>query len=428
MRRKIILFPLLVVGFVLLAAFRWGGDGQDRKLKTSPIVRGPLRMTVETTGSVSPLVSVNVGCEVSGTVGELHADFNSVVKKGQVLARLKPEMFEADLAQARANVLAAQAERRGAEVELHRWERQVERLKTLREKSNAAADEEVRTAQENAAAATAKLAAAEAAIKQADAVRDLAQTKLDRSVIFAPMDGIVLSRLIDVGQTVVAALTTPMLFVLAPDLDRMQVNANVSESDIGRVRVGQSATFTVDAYVDQSFSGRVVQVRNNPTTIQNVVTYVVVIEVDNRARLLKPGMTANVTIEVARRDAAAKVANAALRFRPPVLPEQFAALTAELKWPALSDDPPASSPTPLSDARAPEPPAVLPRTRSVLWQFSDGRWTPVPVVLGITDNRETEVVAGIEPGQTCVVGLQGDAGGFSLKQALNLASPENRRL
>src|SRR5262249_60776218 len=157
--------------------------------------------------------------------------------------------------------------------------------------------------------------------------------------------GLGLSRLVDIGQVVAAALTSPVLFIMAPNLNRMQVNANVSESGIGRIRNGQAATFSVDAYPDRRFSGEVVQVRNNPTTIQGVVSYVVVIEVDNRALMLKPGMTANVVIEVASRKDVVKVANAALRFKPPITPEQFTSLTADLKWPVV-DDAPAAATTP----------------------------------------------------------------------------------
>lgn len=415
----------LVAGGGYAAKRYWGGNGQIQ-VKTVAVTHGPLRMTVETTGTVTPLVSVNVGCEVSGTVGEWLADFNSQVKKGEVLAKLRPELFEADLAQAEANVLQAQAQADGARWEVSKAKRQLEKVQRLEERK-AATSEEVSVAKEFLGGSEAKLKAYEASILQAKALRDLAKTKLERSVIYAPMDGIVLSRLVDVGQTVAAALTSPVLFVMAPDLDKMQVDANVSESDIGRVRVGQTSTFTVDAYPDREFTGVVAQVRNNPTTIQGVVTYTVVIDVDNKARLLKPGMTANVTIEVARRDNVVKVANSALRFRPPVPPEQLAVLTANLTWPATkSGDPPAPSQSPASSDGADG--ALLPRMQQVLWTYATGKWKPVPVVLGITDNRETEVLSGLDSGGSVVISVQAPEQGFSFKEALKNAAPTNRSL
>jgi HlyD family secretion protein len=426
MRRVVIVLVILGVAAGGWAANRYLHSGENLQIKTTQLVRGPLRMTVETTGTVSPLVSVSVGCEVSGTVGELNADFNTIVKKDQILARLRPELFEADLAQSQANVLSARAQATAAEVSVATATRQYEKVKRLAERKAANA-EEVAVAKEALDAAQARLAAAQAAVKQAEAVRDLAQTKLDRSVIYAPMDGIVLSRLVDVGTTVAAALTSPVLFIMAPDLDRMQVHANVSESDIGRVRKGQSAAFTVDAYPQRHFSGEVVQVRNNPTTIQGVVSYVVVIEVDNRARLLKPGMTANVVIEVANRSDVLKVANAALRFKPPITPEQFTALTADLKWPG-ADDGPAASPAPEVTEDGSALASVLPRVQSVLWTYDGRNWRPVPVVLGITDNRETEVLSGPGADFSCVISAQNVGGSYSFSKALQQSTPGNRSL
>lgn len=424
--RRLILLVVFVGGLSAggYYAYRHFSASAEPIVRTTPVTRGSLRMTVETTGSVTPLISVNVGCEVSGTVGELLADYNSDVKKDAVLARLKPELFEAELSQAQANVAAAQANARLAAVEIATRKRQYERLLKLQQTKNAAA-EEVAAGREALDAAEARFAAAEASVKQAEAVRDLAQTKLDRSVIYAPMDGIVLSRLVDVGQTVAAALTSPVLFVMAPDLDRMQVHANVSEADIGRVRNDQPCTFTVDAYPGREFAGTVVQVRNNPETRQGVVTYTVVIEVDNRAMLLKPGMTANVTIEVARRDNVPKISNAALRFRPPLTPEEISSLTENLTWPAA--DPPAAATRPASGG-IPGHDDVLPRTPSVLWSYENKRWKPVPVLLGITDNRETEVLGGLDSGDAAVISVQMPAAGFDFKEALRQATPQNRTI
>ncbi|MFO0973932.1 MAG: efflux RND transporter periplasmic adaptor subunit [Phycisphaerae bacterium] len=427
-------FAWLIVLAVVVAAGVWGyrtvSGGARMSVKTVSMARGALRMTVETTGGVQPLITVNVGCEVSGTVGELMADFNSIVKKGQPLARLRPELFEADLKQSEANVLAAKAQVNAGDVEVSRARRQVKRLEDMAKRS-AAAPEEVATADENLRAAVARLDGFKASLLQAEAARDLNRTKLDRSIIYAPMDGIILQRLVDVGQTVAVVMISPVLFVMAPDLDRTQVHANVSESDIGNVRIGQSAQFTVDAYPQREFSGTLTQVRNNPTTIQGVVTYTVVIDVDNRERLLKPGMTANVVIEVARRDQALKVANAALRFRPPLSAEALAELTGNLSWPKPSDDPPAASQAPGDDAptgQAAPASKTLPRVQGLVWQYTSGQWTPVPVLLGITDNRETEVLAGGSVGLNCVQSVQMSGGAAGLKEALKLANPEGRSL
>jgi len=420
---------LIVAGVIAggaYAAKRYLGRSNAPQIKTVTVTRGPLRMTVETTGTVTPLISVNVGCEVSGTVGEWLATFNSKVKKGEVLARLRPELFESDLAAAEAAVAIAQAQSEAAAVEVAKSKRQLEKVERLVERK-AATSEELSVGREVLRAAEARLKSAQASIKQAEATRDLAKIKLERSVIYAPMDGIVLSRLVDVGQTVAAALTSPVLFIMAPDLDKMQVDANVSESDIGRVRVGQESTFTVDAYPEREFVGTVAQVRNNPTTIQGVVTYTVVIDVDNRTRLLKPGMTANVTIQVASRENVVKVANSALRFRPPLTPDELTAATSDIQWPAAaSTDPPAASQSPGSTAAADA--ELLPRTQQVLWVLNGASWRPVPVVLGITDNRETEVLAGLDVGQQCVIAVQAPEPGFSFKEALKNAAPTNRSL
>lgn len=427
MRRFFILLIVVCIGVGGWGASRYFRGGDSYQVKSTQLSRGPLQMTVETTGTVSPLISVNVGCEVSGTVGELNADFNTQVKKGQILARLRPELFEAELAQASASLKSAKAQESAATVEVAKFKRQYEKVQRLAERK-AANSEEVAVGKEFLEAAIARLDAAKATVSQAEATRDLAQTKLDRSVIYAPMDGIVLSRLVDIGQTIAAVMMSPVVFVMAPNLDRMQVNANVSESDIGRVRQGQAAEFSVDAYPDRRFKGEVVQVRNNPSTIQGVVSYVVVIEVDNRSLLLKPGMTANVVVSVASRDDVVKVSNAALRFKPPLTPEQFTALTGDLKWPEVAGDAPAASTSPTTTPGGSTSANALPRTKAILWSFDGRNWRPVPVILGITDNRETEVLAGASADQKCVISAQAVTQGFNLKEALQNTAPGNRSL
>jgi HlyD family secretion protein len=297
-------------------AFYLSGDANAAPtFVTAPVTRGPIVDTVSATGTLQAVTSVQVGTQVSGTVLALGADFNSIVKQGQVLARLDPSLFLAQIEQARANLTRAEADVERLQVLLTDARIKLERARELWRKELLpkteldAADVAVRSAEAQIRSADAQVAQARAALQQSD-------VNLDHSVITAPIAGIVISRNIDVGQTVAASMQAPTLFVLAGDLARMQVVANLDESDIGRIAAGQPVTFTVDAYPEDTFRGVVAQVRLQPLTVQNVVTYATLIDAPNPELRLKPGMTANVTIEVARRDDVIRVANAALRFRP----------------------------------------------------------------------------------------------------------------
>ena len=279
------------------------GDG-DEKYRTEPVTRGPVVATVTATGSVSAVTTVQVGSQVSGSIAQLHADFNSKVRRGQLLAELDPTSFEAQVEQRRADVVRTEVEAKNAEATY-------ERAKRL-----AAAGLEAKAELDSAKYA---YEAAAAQVVQSRASLSQAQTNLRNTKIVSPIDGVVVDRQFDVGQTVAASFQAPTLFTIAQDLTKMQILADVDQADIGRIAVAQPARFTVDAYPEEEFRGEIAEIRLNATTNQNVVTYPVVIVVPNPGERLRPKMTANVTIEVARANNVLRVANAALRFRP--LPE-----------------------------------------------------------------------------------------------------------
>jgi HlyD family secretion protein len=313
----------VLVTLILLAAFGGGGYAfykyRNKKpapsVTTATVTRGDIADRVGATGTLQAVTTVQVGTQVSGTIQQLNADFNSLVKKGQVLARLDPSLFQTQIEQARANLLRSEADVERLRVELDDAKTKLRRAtelsgRQLLPKSDLdAAEVAVRSAE-------AQLRSAEAQVAQAQASLNQNQVNLEHTVIEAPIDGLVISRNVDVGQTVAASMQAPTLYILAADLTKMQVLANLDESDVGRIRPGQSVTFRVDAYPGEEFHGTVAQVRLQPIIQQNVVTYATVIDVPNPELKLKPGMTANVNVEIARRSAVLRIPNTALRFRP----------------------------------------------------------------------------------------------------------------
>jgi HlyD family secretion protein len=292
------------------------GQEDKPRFETARVDRADIVSRVTATGALSALVTVQVGAQVTGRVKEIHADFNSKVKKGELIAVLDAASYEAAVAEARANLAAAEANRERAETLAEEAARQEQRLKGLSEK-DLVSKAEHETAVAGAKSARAEVAASKGAVEQARAALERSLTNLGYTRIYAPIDGVVLSRAVDVGQTVAASLQAPTLFTIAGDLKRMQVEASVSEADIGRVAEGLPASFTVDAYPGERFSGTIRQVRSAPQTVQNVVSYGVIVDVANDDGRLKPGMTANVTFVVEERKDALRVPNAALRYRPP---------------------------------------------------------------------------------------------------------------
>jgi HlyD family secretion protein len=346
-----------VLGAVLFFAFR--GKGSSPEYRTEIVSRGDIQAAVTATGTVNAVTTVLVGTQVSGTIKNIYADFNSPVKKGQLIAQIDPEMLEAQAAQAKANVEKADAAFRDAERTLKRNRELFSR--------NLIPRSDLDTAETNFDGSRAQLEQAKAALKVAD-------TNLRYTRIISPVDGVVISRNVDVGQTVAASFQTPTLFTIAQDLTKMQIDTNVAEADIGSVKVGQEAEFTVDAYPDSTFKGRAWQIRRAPITVQNVVTYDVVIQVPNRDLRLMPGMTANVSIIIATKKDALKIPNGALRFRPSERRPEKASTGAERKGPAV-------------------------------WVLEKGTPKRVAITPGISDGNYTEVVSGeLKEGQEIIVG------------------------
>jgi len=356
---------------------------------TQPVTRGSIVEAVSATGTLEAVTTVQVGSQVSGTVQALHADFNSIVRKGELIATLEPSLLRSEAEQARANLTRAAAELERSKVVVADAASKLARTREL-----SARQLVPRTDLENAEvtlkSAEAQVKSAAAQVEQARASLTQAEVNLEKTRIFAPIDGIVVSRAVDVGQTVAASMQAPTLFSIAADLTRMRVNAGVDESDVGRIEAGQDVRFRVDAFPDEEFEGKVSQVRLQPIVQQNVVTYGVIIDVVNVERKLRPGMTANVTIEVVRRDDVLRVPNGALRFRP-----SAAALSA------LSEPADAGGSGDLAPAAQP---AAGPRATAgpKVWVMQDGRLKAVAVKTGATDGVHTELVGGLDQGAEVV--------------------------
>jgi HlyD family secretion protein len=315
--------PRWIVAFLLLAAlgaaaFWWftRADGNAPTYRFAKIERGAITATVSATGTLNPVSSVQVGSQVSGQIKELFVDFNSPVKNGQLIARIDPETFTYRVRQAEADTEAARSAASRAQVALINAQRELNRTKELVAR-NFVSSAELDSKQATYDLAAADVRNAQAVVKQREASLASAKVDLGRTEIRAPVDGTVIKRSVDVGQTVAASLQAPELFIIARDLRDMQVETSIDEADVGRIRVGQKATFTVDSFPGRTFNGTVKQVRQSAQNVQNVVTYTVLVTADNDAGLLLPGMTANVRIVLETRDGVLKVSNAALRFRPP---------------------------------------------------------------------------------------------------------------
>jgi HlyD family secretion protein len=346
-------------------------------LNTAAVMQGDVVATVEATGTLEAVTTVEVGTQVSGTIQTLGADFNSQVRKGQIIAQLDPSLFETQVAQERATVARLRAEVERSRVQAADAQVKLGRARELSAKQLIARSD-LDAAESTANAADASVKSAEAQLVQAQASLNQAQVNLSHTTIRAPIDGVVIARNVNVGQTVAASMQAPTLFIIANSLTEMQVNASVDESDIGKIQMHQPVRFRVDAYPNEAFTGVVSQVRLQPVVEQNVVSYVTVIDVPNKDLKLKPGMTAAVTIETARADDVIKVPNAALRFRP--TEEQGGRRGA------------AGNAQPNAD-------------RAAVWVLDQGTITRVPVQAGISDGTQTAVVStDLTPGRRVVTG------------------------
>lgn len=352
------------------AYWYWSAGGPEAvPFNTALVDRGPIVEQVTATGTVNPVTSVQVGSQVSGRIKAIYVDYNSVVTKGQPIAQIDPAPFQARVEQARANLQTARTALERARISLAQRKLDLDRMETLR-RQQFVAQADVDLAGTNFRDAQAQVEAGKAQVDQAKAALAAAELDLGYTAISSPVNGIVITRNVDVGQTVAASFQTPILFVIAEDLTRMQVNASVSEADIGGVTEGGEAEFTVDAYPGQTFHGTVTQVRNTPISIQNVVTYDVIIGVENPDFRLKPGMTASVTVVKARENQALRVPNNALRFKPPGTP-------------------------------------ILPGKPTVWVLEPSGTHRAVEVQPGISDSQYTQVLRGaLAEGDRVIVGLK----------------------
>ena len=457
---------LIVIVFVV-GVFAYSARRQratTSQFFTAAAERGPLRNVVNATGVVQTVVTVQVGSQVSGQVEELYADYNSVVKRGQLLAKLDPRNFQAQVENSRANVAAGQARVRSAEAEqktqaanLLSAKANLEAARVARDntatlfrrasdlsKSGVASQNEYDNSKANADSSQAKFEQAQAAVAQVEAQSHAtaaqleqvkaqlqqAQADLSRSElnleycnIFSPVDGVVISRNVDVGQTIAASLQAPTLFTIANDLTRMQVNANVDDADIGNISDQADVRFTVDAYPNDQFRGRISEIRLNPQTIQNVVTYSVIIAIENPEMKLKPGMTANLTITVDQRENVLRVANAALRYTPPgakredlrgqrdpglppSMPEAARQpKTEETREPAPVHLAPGQKWDPAEKIRTAPPRRTFERPAIVYVLNAVQQPEPRRIMLGITDGTATEVTSGdLQEGDAIVIG------------------------
>lgn len=372
---KRLLWSLLVVTVAVgggIAYFGSSARAAAPALTLAPVTRGAVVSSVSATGTLEPVDVVEVGTQVSGTIAALHADFNQTVTRGQVVATLDRAALQSQVDQAQATVIRLTAELDRAQVQQDDAGVKLRRAEQLAARQLIAA-QEVDTARSDARVAEVSVRAAKAQLDQAQAALTQVKVNLSHTIITSPVDGIVLSRNVEAGQTVAAGLQAPTLFVIARSLDVLQLEARVDESDIGRVMAGQPVTFSVDAYPGRDFAGSVRQVRLQPTVTQNVVSYTTVIDVPNPDRLLRPGMTATLEVEVARADGVLRVPAAAVRFQP----------TAEL----LATMPVASAQTDLAGTEPGDGAATV-------WIFDNGRLVPVAVHTGLNDNVTVAILDG----------------------------------
>lgn len=385
LRRWLLAAAALAAVIALAATFLRGGDGKVR-YRTAKLVRGDLTVTVTATGTLQPTNQVDVGSELSGIVKRVEVDYNDRVKVGQVLARLDTTKLEAQILQSAAALRAAQARVSEAEANENELRRKLARARELFDQKFVS-EEALIAAQAAAERAAASVRSARSQVDQAQALLEVDRTNLAKSVIRSPIDGTVLARKVEPGQTVAATLQAPVLFTLAEDLTKMELHVDVDEADIGEVKPGQAAKFTVAAYPDREFPSTVAEVRNAAKTVSGVVTYQTVLAVDNVELLLRPGMTGTAAITVSELRGILLVPNAALRFTPPA--------------PAIAEKRSlVSRLLPMPPRRSPDVGTVsAERRHQRVWTLVDGKPVAVPVTVGATDGLATEIVSGtVRPG------------------------------
>ena len=426
MKIKKIVFTVilsLLIGGAGFAYWRMGNSNKEPPYLTVPVSKGNVRQVVSSTGTLQAVTTVIVGSQVSGTIAKLNADFNTKVSKGQVVAQLDQSKFSARVEETRANLLAAQASMAKSKVAVEDAERTLKRSKELKQRE-LVPQSELDAAQAAYDVARSQLNVSQAQVGQAQATMNQASIDLGYTVIRSPVDGMVISRNVDVGQTVAASLQAPTLFTIANDLTKMEVHTNVDEADVGNIREGQDVSFTVDAHPNRRFRGKVHQVRNAPQIIQNVVTYDAVVRINNKELLLKPGMTANVQFLVSEKEDVLTIPNMALRFKPPEEKSEAQDLLRQEQGRAA----PRVGQRRTSRAGGGGA-AEGARVRQVkVYVMKDAKAQPVDVQVGITDGSKTEVIAGsISENDPVIIGLSSSATAQGQSGVANPFQPQQPR-
>jgi len=368
--RKIIAIVLICLAMFAFAAFALKNKGQKEHYITKPLEKRTITQIVEASGTINPVQTVSIGSQVSGQISAIYVDYNSEVKKGQLLAEIDTSLFEAQVNQAKATIDNARANLAKIQATAANDKLTLTRYKNLYKKGFIAKSE-LDLAQSTYTADVAQIRAAQAQINQALASYSTAESNLRYTKITSPVDGVVVSRAVDVGQTVAASFQTPELFSVAQDLTQMQIEASVSEADIGKVKKGQEVEYTLDGYPDETFTGKVSQVRISPTTVSNVVTYSVIIDVENEELKLIPGMTANVSIITSKKEDILCAQNAALKF------------------------------TPNTDGKGPK------YDKQGIWLLADGKPQRVEIETGVSDESYTEIISKqLKSGDLIITGFE----------------------
>ncbi len=425
MKKKIIIIAVIVVivtvtGIVLGLTVFNSNNGNNEKYKKEAIDRGNIEALVVTTGTVNPVTIVDVGSQVSGEIEKIYVDFNSQVKEGQVIAQLDQSQFLTKVNQDQANYQSAVASLEKAKVTYDNLQKKYERALSLFEK-DLMSYEEKETVETNYYGAKADIQSAEARLEQAKSQLETSKVNLTYTIIKSPIDGVVINRNINVGQTVAASFQAPVLFQIANDLSKMQVECSVDEADIGKVKEGQKVRFTVDAFPDENFNGGVKQVRYSPEVVQNVVTYTTIVDVENPEMKLRPGMTATVSIVTGEARNALRVPNAALRFTPNLSQEELSNLfkrmrgnrssggegTGQERQPRQKGDSQGSQRSTGQrqfGTRGPGMSGSQMRDFARVWiEDENGQLKMVFIRKGVTDNSYTEIVSGnLEEGQLVI--------------------------
>jgi len=395
MKKVYFLIPIVLVVMILLYLLLGAKSKKAQgDFTTTEVIRGNVSILVTATGTLEAVTTVLVGSQVSGIISALYADFNDQVKKGQILAQLDPTFLKAQVAQSEADLERAKAS-------VHQAEKDNERSISLFDKNM--------ISEANKELTSTNLELAKAGEKSAQATLDRAKTNLNYATIYSPIDGVVISRDVDVGQTVAASMSAPTLFTIANNLSQMQVDASIDEADIGNIRDGQTASFTVDAYPDSTFRGIVKQVRLSPVVVQNVVTYDVIISVSNPNMLLKPGMTANVTIIVDHRENVLKVASSALRFKPTIQTGNSpgtARASGRNRSGSASADSSGHSPLSMNSGN---------RNSKTIWILTaNSKPMPLQVQAGISDGSTTQIISDeLKEGEKVIIGQKNSASSSS---------------